>query len=153
MVSEQLLQWGEGWDMGGVSASPFPLGTDLLSLVGATLAYDENGNLATLTEACGTTNYTWDARNRLTGISGYKPDCSALTASFSYDALNRRTSKTSNGTTTSYVYDGWDIVKETTGGVTTNYTRTLNIDEPLAFERSDGTVGRFNLQVHHRRPC
>jgi hypothetical protein len=32
VVTEQLLRWGEGWDMGGVSVNPFPPGTELLSL-------------------------------------------------------------------------------------------------------------------------
>jgi RHS repeat-associated protein len=120
---------------------------EMLTFGGAALTYDENGNLATRTDACGTTNYTWDARNRLTGISGYKPDCIALTASFSYDALNRRTGKTINGTTTTYVYDGWDIIKETTGSLTTHYTRTLNIDEPLVFERSDGAIRYYKADA------
>ena len=54
------------------------------------MTYDENGNLLSVTNNCGTTNYTWDARNRLVGINGYKPDCSPLTASFKYDTLGRR---------------------------------------------------------------
>ncbi len=32
VVTEQLLQWGEGWDMGGVAHNPFPPGTELYSL-------------------------------------------------------------------------------------------------------------------------
>lgn len=104
---------------------------EMLALDAKSFSYDNNGNLQNRTDTCGSTSYTWDARNRLTNISGYKPDCSALTASFSYDALNRRTAKTINGTTTQYVYDGWDIIQEIKGGVKTNYIRTLNIDEPL----------------------
>lgn len=120
---------------------------EMLSYDGVTLTYDANGNLESHTDSCGTTTYSWDARNRLTAISGYKPDCSSLTASFSYDALNRRAGKTINGTTTTYLYDGWDIIKETTDGVTTNYTRTLNIDETLAFERSDGTIRYYKADA------
>jgi RHS repeat-associated protein len=103
----------------------------MLALGGKNLTYDQNGNLQTRTDVCGTTTYTWDARNRLTGISGYKPDCSSLTASISYDAMNRRISKTINGTTTQFVYDGWDVIQEITSGVKTNYVRSLHIDEPL----------------------
>jgi len=96
------------------------------------MTYDENCNLLTVTNNCGTTTYTWDVRNRLTGISGYKSDCSTLSASFKYDAIGRRTEKTINGTTTQYVYDGLDIIQEEQGGsVSANYIRTLNIDEPL----------------------
>ncbi|MBM4137473.1 MAG: RHS repeat-associated core domain-containing protein, partial [Nitrospira sp.] len=95
----------------------------------------------TVTNSCGTTTYTWDARNSLVGINGYKSDCTALTASFKYDALGRRIEKTVNGVTTQYVYDGMDIIQEKqNGSVSANYIRTLNIDEPLA--RVKGSVIR-----------
>lgn len=104
------------------------------------MTYDNNGNLLTVTDSCGTTNYTWDVRNRLTGINGFKSDCSNLTASFQYDAIGRRIQKTINGTTTQYVYDGLNIIQEKQGGsVTANYIRTLNIDEPLT--RIKGSTG------------
>jgi len=103
----------------------------MLAYNGKNLTYDLNGNLSTRSDVCGTTTFTWDARNRLTGISGYKPDCTALTASFGYDALDRRISKTINGTATQFVYDRWDIIQEIKGGVKTNYVRSLYIDEPL----------------------
>jgi hypothetical protein len=32
VVTEQLLRWGEDWDMGGAAVNPFPPGTELLSL-------------------------------------------------------------------------------------------------------------------------
>jgi hypothetical protein len=32
VVTEQLLRWGEDWDMGGAAVDPFPPGTELLSL-------------------------------------------------------------------------------------------------------------------------
>jgi RHS repeat-associated protein len=96
------------------------------------MTYDNNGNLLTVTNNCGTTTYTWDVRNRLTGINGYKSDCSTLTASFQYDAIGKRTAKTINGTTTQYVYDSLDVIQEKQGGsVSANYIKTLNIDEPL----------------------
>jgi RHS repeat-associated protein len=120
---------------------------EMLSHDGSTFTYDLNGNLETKTDTCGATSYTWDGRNRLAGISGFRDDCSQLSASFNYDALNRRVEKTVDGITTQYVYDGRDIIQESTNGVTTNYTRNLNIDEPLAFERSDGTVRYFKADA------
>lgn len=105
------------------------------------IGYDENGNMTSITNSCGTTNYTWDLRNRLVGISGFNTDCSALSASFKYDALGRRTEKTVNGRTIQYLYDGMDIVQEIENSVVyANYVRTLNIDEPLARVKADGTV-------------
>ena len=91
------------------------------------LTYDANGNLATQTDAQGTTTYTWDARNRLVSISG-----PGVSASFVYDALGRRMSKTINGVLTDYQYDGNDIVAEIgSGAVGATYLRSLNIDEPF----------------------
>ena len=73
-----------------------------------------------------------DARNRLVAISG--PNVSA---SFEYDALGRRTSKTINGVMTDYQYDGNDIVSEIGGGaVGATYLRSLNIDEPFVRQSS-----------------
>jgi RHS repeat-associated protein len=118
-----------------MSGTDYDAANEMTALEGYGLTYDDNGNLVSKVDASGTTTYTWDARNRLTDISG-----PSLTASFDYDALGRRISRTVNGTTTSFIYDGWDIIQDTTGGVTTDYTRTLNIDEPLAYYRSNGTV-------------
>ncbi|OGW55569.1 MAG: hypothetical protein A2Y81_05600 [Nitrospirae bacterium RBG_13_43_8] len=97
------------------------------------MTYDGNGNMTSVTNGCGTTNYTWDVRNRLVGINGFTSTCTSLSASFEYDALGRRIEKTINGRAIEYLYDGIDIVQEIENGqVTVNYIRTLNIDEPLA---------------------
>ncbi len=112
------------------------------------IGYDENGNMTSITNSCGTTTYTWDARNRLAGINGFKPDCSSLTASFKYDALWRRIEKTINGRTIQYLYDELDIVQEIeNGAVAVNYVRTLNIDEPLARVKADGTVRYYQTDA------
>jgi len=108
------------------------------------IIYDGNGNMTSMTNNCGTTNYTWDARNRLIGIIGFEADCSSLTASFTYDALGRRIGKTINGRTIQYVYDGNDIVQEIENGlVSVNYIRTLNIDEPLARIAASPVIVRY----------
>jgi RHS repeat-associated protein len=114
-----------------VSGTSHDTANQMLAFNGKNLTYDANGNLQSRTDVCGATTFTWDARNRLTAINGYKPDCTALTASFSYDAVNRRIAKTINGITTQFVYDVWDVTQEITSGVKTNYVRTLNIDVPL----------------------
>lgn len=96
----------------------------------ATQTFDQNGNLT----SDGTNTYTWDARNRLTAISG-----PGLSASFVYDALGRRVSKTINGVTTQFLYDGNDIVQEIGGSaVNANYVRSLNIDEPFVRQTAAG---------------
>ena len=53
-------------------------------------------------------SYSWDARNRLTGIAGV--------ASFAYDAFGRRQTATRGGIATSFLYDGWDVAQEQQGG-------------------------------------
>jgi len=91
--------------------------------------FDANGNLT----SDGTNTYTWDARNRLTSISG------GTTANFTYDALGRRVSKTINNVTTHFLYDGNDIVQEIGGSaVGASYVRSLNIDEPFVRQMSSG---------------
>src|SRR2546425_698800 len=90
------------------------------------LTYDANGNLTN----DGTNTYTWDARNRLTAISG------GVSASFTYDALGRRISKTISGQTTQFLYDGNDIVLESGASGVANYLRSLNIDEPFVRQSS-----------------
>jgi RHS repeat-associated protein len=73
-----------------------------------TITYDADGNLT----SDGVRTYIWDARNRLSSISG-----PGLTASFQYDALGRRIRKTVNSITTDFLYDGINPVQELSGGV------------------------------------
>ncbi|MGH7814576.1 MAG: RHS repeat-associated core domain-containing protein [Candidatus Binataceae bacterium] len=56
----------------------------------------------------GMNTYQWDARNRLVSISRG----GTAIAAFAYDAFGRRTSKTINGVTTQFVYDGANPVQE-----------------------------------------
>ena len=116
---------------------------EMLSYNGNTLTYDENGNLTSKTDSAGNvTTYTWDARNQLVAISA-PTTTPPLSATFQYDVLGRRVSKTVNGTTTMYVYDGVDIIQEITNGVKTNYVRTLGIDEPLSKVDDNGIVRHY----------
>ena len=78
--------------------------------------------------------YTWNARNQLTAISG-----PSLSASFVYDGLGRRTSKTINSTTTGFWYDGDDVLAELSGSTpTATYIRSLSIDEPFVRKQTGG---------------
>ncbi len=87
-----------------------------------TLNYDANGNLS----SDGANTYTWDARDRLVTISG------GISASFQYDALGRRVSRTVNGATRSFLYDGANIVQEQLGGGQIgNLLTGLGVDEHL----------------------
>jgi RHS repeat-associated protein len=90
------------------------------SLNGKSISHDENGNQTI-------NNAVWDARDRLVGLSG-----PGFTASFTYDVMGRRTSKTVNGQTKTYLYDGSDLISETGA----EYTFGPGIDQPL--ERKSG---------------
>jgi RHS repeat-associated protein len=98
-----------------------------LTLFGSSnLTYDANGNLT----SDGTHTYTWDARNHLVSISG------AVSASFQYDAFDRRVSKLLGAASTSYLYDREDPVQELSGGTpTANLLIGLRFDE--RFQRTD----------------
>ena len=62
-------------------------------------------------------------------------------ATVTYDALGRRASKTVNGTTTKYIYDGADLITETNnaGTVTSKYLFGARLDEPLELKRGTTT--------------
>jgi RHS repeat-associated protein len=105
------------------------------------LGYDENGNLVSKLESGSPANqvsYTWDSRNRLTGVSG-----PALAASFEYDAMGRRIARTVNGVTTRYIYDGLQALGEVINGVHVGLLTGLDLDEAIA--RYSGPEARIFL--------
>lgn len=90
--------------------------------------YDNNGN--TLTQGANT--YGWDYENRMTSIAG------PATATYRYDYQGRRTSKTVAGVTTTYLYNGMNLIAETGA----SYLFGPGIDQPLAVERG-GSVAYY----------
>jgi RHS repeat-associated protein len=101
-----------------------------LTVVGYT--YDANGRLT----SDGTNTLSWNARNQLSQMSG------GVVGQFSYDALGRRTRKSTNATVKQFLYDGPNIIQELSAGATPPVTASiltgLGIDE--AFGRAKGTV-------------
>jgi len=95
----------------------------LTQLNGAAITYDGDGN----TLSSGGNTFAWDARGRLSGISG------GVAASFAYDTLGRRTAKTINGVTTGFLYDGLTFVQEQgASGTPTAAILAIGIDGILA---------------------
>jgi RHS repeat-associated protein len=112
-----------------VSSNSYDVTNQQTQFNGVTQTFDANGNLTN----DGTNTYTWDARNRLTGISG------GVTATFTYDGLGRRKTKTIGGTTTGFWYDGHDVLAKLSGSTpTATYIRGLSIDEPFIRKQSGG---------------
>ena len=78
------------------SSSSYDAANEQTQINGVMQTFDAKGNLIN----DGTNTYTWDSRNRLTGITG------GSTASFVYDGLGRRKSRTIGGTTIGFWYVG-----------------------------------------------
>ncbi len=114
-----------------VASATYDAADQQLTFGGQTLTYDQNGNLT----SDGTNTYTWNARNQLVAING-----AGLTASFGYDGLGRRQTKTINSTTTDFLYDGPNPVQELSGGTAlANTLAGLGVDEYFTRTDSAGT--------------
>lgn len=96
------------------------------------LSYDLNGNL----QSDGTNTYTWNARDQLVSMTG-----PGLTASFQYDALGRRVSKTVNSSTLTYLYDGANLVQEKSAGSPSANILTGSLDEVFSRADAEGSSG------------
>ena len=104
------------------------------------LTYDANGNLT----GDASQSYVWNARDQLVQI---KDANDVVIASFTYDALGRRQTKTVGGVASGYVYDGANIVQELAGSASNNGTPANvkasyvsgGIDEVFAQQSGSGT--------------
>ncbi|GAB3788066.1 RHS repeat-associated core domain-containing protein [Dyella agri] len=114
-------------------AGTFDLNNRQTSYNGTTLQYDANGNVT----SDGVRTYAWNARNQLTQIQ----QGSTVVASFTYDAMGRRQSKSLNGgTVTTYLYDGATPVLETQGGTVTPILTGLGVDQYFARPEATGAA-------------
>jgi RHS repeat-associated protein len=93
----------------------------------STFSFDDKGQTTTNTTASGTSMYTWDIRGRLKTVAMPNGE----TVNYNYDALGRRTSRTSSNQTTNFVYDGADVVQDKQGSNNVNYLNGLGIDDKL----------------------
>jgi RHS repeat-associated protein len=100
-----------------------------------TLVYDADGNLSN----DGTHWFIWNDRNQLAevrrgGQSG------TVVASYQYDAIGRRVSRTTGSDKVGYLYDGWNVAQELNGLVAnagkTNYR--ANVLNGLALDERFG---------------
>ncbi len=88
------------------------------------MTFDANGSLASLADSAGATSFTWDARNRLTGLNG-----PGLSGTFAYDGVGRRVQKVVNSQQSQFQYDLVNIQSENRNGLPVSYLRGLSIDE------------------------
>ena len=106
-----------------------------------TLNYDFLGNLINEASSLGDQQYSYDFLNRLVMVL----DTGGNLATYRYDALGRRISKSLNGQTrTRYVYDGDRLIQErdgaSTGQLVASYVYGLGSDEVLTRRRWQGGV-------------
>jgi RHS repeat-associated protein len=117
------------------AVSAFNLNNQQTQFNGAAWTYDLNGDPTSGADQ----TYVFDARQQLQQIlEGAIP-----IASFQYDAFGRRTGKTINGVTTSYLYDGGNAVQEMQGAAVSPILTGLNIDE--RFARTEAAGRRYFL--------
>jgi RHS repeat-associated protein len=142
------------------------------SQAGRSLAYDLDGNLTNVTDGTMTTNYQWDAVNRLVGIIAINGTTTNLSA-FTYDGLSRRVRITElSGITTNsdirFVWCGTELCEERDATGTNVTKRFLAQGEQIGgtnyfFNRdhlgsiremadSSGTIrARYNYDPYGRR--
>jgi RHS repeat-associated protein len=100
-----------------------------------TLRWDANGNLTD----DGTNTYSWDSRNQLTQIR----DSRGTIATFAYDSLGRRSAATINGSSRSFIYDGWNVLKEDGSSADAVLMNGQGLDQ--VFARTVGSTTRSVL--------
>jgi YD repeat-containing protein len=109
-----------------------------------TVTYDSMGNIVSkynkLTKETG--KYTFNARNQLTQyVQQDENNQTVKTLNFTYDAFGRRASKTEDGATQKYLYDGDDIIAilDSNNQVIATITHDESIDRPLSITNANGT--------------
>ncbi|MBA3734958.1 MAG: IPT/TIG domain-containing protein [Actinobacteria bacterium] len=105
------------------SATTYNAANQLTKWANKATTIDLNGSLTS--DSLGTT-YTWNNRGQLTSTAK-----TGTAVSYAYDAFGRRKSETVNSTTTSFLYDGANVVQEQSAA-TANLLTGLGIDETFA---------------------
>jgi RHS repeat-associated protein len=112
------------------------------------LRFDGGVNLTAGTESAAEHQYIWDAENRLIEVAKVTRDpedpaeiTSTSRVTYAYDSLSRRIRRTdvAAGTTTLYLYDGFNCIAEYTGTALT--TRTWGLDLSGTLQGAGGVGG------------
>jgi RHS repeat-associated protein len=111
----------------------------------AAVTNDANGNLTSQ----GGWVYGYDPENRLTAASNAG---TGVAATYAYDGTGRRVSKTVNGTTTRYMYDGDRMIGElnASNAWLRAYAHGPGVDEPIASYAGTTSAARSMLYRDHQ---
>lgn len=119
-----------------ITSATYDSSNQQLTFGSQSLNYDANGNL----NSDGVNTFSWNVRDQLVSVNG-----PGVSSNFQYDSFGRRKTKTVNGTSTSYLYDGLNPVQELSGSTpTANLLTGSGIDEYLM--RTDSSGPRFFLR-------
>ena len=105
-----------------------------------TFSYDLNGNMTGKTNGVDTWIYTWNDENRLVRVQGP----GFVDVAYTYDRAGRMMSRDDGSDLTTFLWDGWRVIRETTGLSTTTYC--VPEGQTLSFIR-DGD--RYDCHTDH----
>lgn len=115
---------------------------------GANVAHDDLGNLTSGAAASeGSWTYGFDVQNRLRSAQS-----GSNTVSLAYDPAGMLNQVVVNGVSTSYLYDGANLVAEynSSGAIQRRYVHGGRADEPLVWYEGSGTSDRRYLYADER---
>ncbi len=102
------------------------------NVTGMTPGYDARGNMT----SDGAKTYEYDWANRLVAV---KTSDGIAIATYRYDALNRRVTKSYAGQTTAYIYNGGQVIEEYEDGqFQRSFVYGIYIDDPIMMEDNAG---------------
>ncbi len=113
------------------------------SVAGRALTYDNNGNL----KSHDGWTYNYNGHNRLTSATK-----TGTALSLDYDATGRLHSSTLNGSKTTFLYDGDELVAEynASGTLLRRYVQGVGSDDPLVWFEGTGTTSPKYLLADER---
>jgi len=102
------------------------------SITAATPTYDDRGNMT----RDASKRYEYDWANRLIKVNTLY---GSTIATYTYDALNRRVTKSYGGHTTAYIYNGGQVIEEYEDGqFRQSFVYGIYIDDPIMMEDNAG---------------
>jgi RHS repeat-associated protein len=128
----------------GKTAAPADAANRLPQFGTASYTFDNEGQTTSRNEAPTVTNFTWDARGRLTQATL----SNGQNINYTYDGLGRRSSQMASGVTTNFLYDRLDVVFDIGGDASAvDYLNGPGIDNKLS--QGNATAGKlYFLQDH-----